>query len=157
VLAIAAYAVAATLDLMDLQLVAPDEFAGAWVDAGGRTVPDADPFVMSVHKGEEHCGAQRATFLFMSWPPGTKINAGVPVGGPKVRQYVRDPEGVVSAKLSGSFDDSASLPEDAHPVGFQRGEWRLFISPAEADRFIFLVGPENTERWPRATPPIGCA
>lgn len=126
----------------------PHPFEGDWHYPDGRVVPNNDPFVLSVYRGHEHCDWEETVFAEMSWPPGREITAPINVEGPDLRQYVRDPEGAVDDALAENFDPTATLPQDAEPTGFERGQWRIFVGETDADRFIYLVGDDATERWP---------
>lgn len=148
---VAAIGVALLVAVVVLDLVrkpTPHPFEDDWHYSDGRVVPNNDPFVLSVYRGHEHCDWEEAVFAEMSWPPGTEVNPPISVGGPDVRQFVRDPEAAVDEALADNFDPSATLPEDAEPTGFERGAWRIFVSESTADRFIYLVSDEGVERWP---------
>ena len=100
----------------------------------------------------DHCSEWAGvTFLFIGWPPGT-----VATQGDMARQYVRDPRGAVPRNLLDSFIRDATLPPDAEPTGYRYGSLEIFISPAEQDRAIYVVGPSGAERWPRSDPMTLC-
>jgi hypothetical protein len=37
------------------------------------------------------------------------------------------------------------------------GPYALWVSPSDADRHVYVQGPDGVERWPRPTDPIYCA
>ena len=109
---------------------------GVWEDAAGRRVPVTR---VRSYKGAEHCSWTRITFLL--------------VGS---RQYVRDPDGVLSSSLRGAFGRAAELPEGAEDTGWRRDGRRLWLTP-DAAYLVDLADPEDIERWPAAPERIGCA
>lgn len=134
------------------------ELEGTWTDADGNPVPDGDDptddFALTLHtlEGPDHCGWTSSTFLHVAWPLGSTSAAG------DFRQYVRDPQGVLSDHLRSS--DSVELPADAAPTGFRRGSWELWAG-SDADDALYAVNgdPEaggTWERFARAPQPILC-
>lgn len=115
----------------------------------GRSVSE---FELVTIAGPDHCGWGAATFLFIGWPPGT-----VAPDGSHSRQYIRDPHGVVYGRYRDLLERDAKLPSDATSTAYRLGAIELFVSPSDDDRWIYVVGPSNTERWPRADPMTLCA
>jgi hypothetical protein len=144
-----------------------NSIVGPWTDANGKRLPDGTsdarngfPLVIHTFNGDGHCDWESVVFLHISWPPGTVYG---PVGDDsragRFRQYVRDPNGALG-NLARHFDPNASLPRDARPTGLHRGPWELWISPAEAERAVYLLKDGQVERWPRPRSgrlPILCA
>ena len=130
----------------------PEPFAGRWMYENGQPVPRGsnEPLVFWLYQGHEHCGWESATFAVMSWPPGSKVGPPVPVEGPDVRQFVRDPEGVVSDTLARLLQTDADLPPEARSLSMHRGEWEVHLDQSRDD-FLYLVSPTSTERWPSVT------
>lgn len=123
---------------------------GPWEDAQGRRLPDGvpggEPLVLHVLAGAEHCGWQSAVFLHVAWPIGKPTQTAA-----RTRQYIRDTEGVVDRDLATEFEPDIVLPKDARSTGFHRGEWELWISASQVDRYVYLVNGNTVERWPSST------
>jgi hypothetical protein len=101
------------------------------------THPSAGTLV--AYAGEEHCGWQSATVLRLD----------------DNRQYVRDPEGVVSKQwLASVYDPRATLPADATKTGYTYDRQQLWLSIDESAAFI--VDGTTTEQWPRTLRGWGC-
>jgi hypothetical protein len=49
-----------------------------------------------------------------------------------------------------------ALPDAAVDSGLHREGWAIWTAPDD-ETAIYLVGPDHTERWPRARTNIGCA
>jgi hypothetical protein len=101
--------------------------------------------------GPDHCGWESATFLIIGWPPGTFAPTAA-----QARQYVRDPRGVIRFPHAQPFERDVTLPSDARTTGFRLGAIELYVSPSDLDRWIYVVGPTSTERWPRSDPMTFC-
>jgi len=72
------------------------------------------------------------------------------------RLFVRDPNGVSTPENAKGFDPHASLPPGAEDTGLRQGGSALWMIPQEA-QFIWIVGSEGVERWPRERSQIACA
>jgi hypothetical protein len=134
----------------------PSPYAGSWQDRTGRPVPDGAKgrLVMVSYDGPRHCDWESVTFLQLAWPPGRVAPS---EGARGVRQYLRDPNGVLAGfSVPGGFG-RAALPADARDTGYRHGAYQLWVSRSDADRFVYVVGPGGVERWPRATQLIACA
>lgn len=124
---------------------APDSpFLAPWEDDDGPLGRE----VLELYRGEDHCDWAAAVFLRVAWPSGT---AGV-------HQFVRDPEGVVSAELSAGFDGDAALPAGAVLTGYRNESGvQLWLPPGDEPQQAHLVTSSgDVETWPRADPPIAC-
>jgi hypothetical protein len=138
---------------------------GDWTAPDGSIAPNGTGgdghLVMHSYEGAEHCGWTSATFLSLGWPVGTES-----ANWNGARQYVRDPQGIFSSSVAGSFDGDATLPDDAANTGYHRGDWQLWIAPSDADRVVYLMNADPTaqtdpaapvvERWARAVDVIAC-
>jgi hypothetical protein len=103
-----------------------------------------------MHRGTEHCDWEAATFLVVGWPPGHQARGG------NLRQYVRDPEGVLRSDHATQLVLDAELPADAAPTGFHDAAGIELWVAADGST-AYLVGDEGSvEAWPRAEPVIGC-
>jgi hypothetical protein len=126
----------------------PSEW-GALVDLGPdtRVWAHADTgAVVTDIAGPSHCGWESARLLHLTHADGTLD-----------RQYVRDPLGVLPAgSLLGRYEEGVEPPPDAFDSGY-RAEGGLQIWFTESDTALYVIGPDGTERWPRADEPIGCA
>lgn len=140
------------------QAVDPADLAIAWTDAEGRELPDGlgepDPnLVINTIKGPEHCGWEDAVIMHLSMPLGA-----VTKSSSETRQYVRDPEGVLSRpELTAAFDFTATLPDDAEATGMRNGDVELWVAPSSFDKEVYVGRDGRFEAWPRATELIGCA
>ena len=115
----------------------------------GRVVSQ---FELVTIAGPGHCGWESATFIFIGWPPGT-----VAPDSSRSRQYIRDPHGVVHGPFRDLLERDVKLPGDAGSTGYRLGAIELFVSPSDEDLWIYVVGPSNVERWPRADPMVLCS
>ena len=118
----------------------------AWQVGLGRSAswPEID-----ASAGPEHCGWDTATFLTMRWPPG---NAS-PVA--PSHQYIRDVSGrMVGVHLLGTWAHNSHLPRDAAPL-YRYGTLTLYVA-SDSDRYVYIVAPGDSERWPRSDPPTMC-
>lgn len=102
--------------------------------------------------GPDHCGWGSATFLLIGWPPGTFAATAA-----RARQYIRDPHGVIQVPDREPLQRDVKLPADARATGYRLGAIELYLSPSDEDRWIYVVGPSNVERWPRGDPMVLCA
>lgn len=101
--------------------------------------------------GPGHCGWETATLLTIGWPPSR-----VSSDSSQARQYIRDPKGDVRPEFRDLLGRGVELPSDARPTGHTLGSIRLFLSPTDQDRWIYLVSPHDLERWPRSDPMTLC-
>jgi hypothetical protein len=135
---------------------------GVWSDADGTPLPDGTDastdfgLVMQVTEGPDHCGWTSVTFMNLGWPLGTQTE---PPGD--FRQYVRDPDGVLSTSVRTPFGSDDELPADVAPSGFGRGDWELWTAPSDVADAVYVVNGDpraggTWERWPRAVDIIGC-
>jgi len=155
----AASVLAGCAQLAQLERRTPSPYAGTWQDRAGREAPDGHPsgegFVLLSYDGSRHCDAQSVTFLAVAWPPGRVASS---IDARTVRQYVRDPHRAYrQVPFRGEFAQDVSLPPDARATGYHHGPYALWVSPADADRHVYIQGPDGMERWPRPTDPIYCA
>jgi len=114
-----------------------------WTREGRSVTPEE----LGTIAGPGHCGWQSATFLHIGWPVGTRSTTSA-----QMRQYIRDPHGVVGATLRDRLELRAKLPTDAHATGYTYGSIQIFVSASDQDEAIYVVGPTATERWPRSDP-----
>ena len=101
--------------------------------------------------GPGHCGWESATFLTIGWPLGT-----LSASSAQARQYIRDPRGVTPGSLRGRLDLNAKLPGDARATGYTYNSVQIYLSAADQDEAIYIVGSGATERWPRSEPMTLC-
>jgi len=114
-----------------------------WTREGRSVTPEE----LGTIAGPGHCGWQSATFLHIGWPVGTHSTTSA-----QIRQYIRDPHGVVGATLRDRLELRAKLPTDARATGYTYGSIQIFVSASDQDEAIYVVGPTATERWPRSDP-----
>ncbi len=132
---------------------------GDWTAPDGSTAPNGidgdERLVMHSYQGAEHCGldVRHAPLARLAGRHGDR-------NGDRARQYVRDPQGIFSSSIAGSFDGDATLPDDAADTGYHRGDWQLWVAPSDADRAVYLVNADPAshvvERWARAVDVIAC-
>ena len=129
----------------------PPDFPGyQWTYNGGAVDTTHD---MNTIAGPAHCGWESATMMHLPWPLG--IN---PTSGAGLRQYVRDPKGVIPPRnLHGRLGLHATLPRDAFPTGYEYGPLKVYLSSSEQDEAVYVVGPGAVERWLRSDPMTLCA
>ena len=78
---------------------------------------------------------------------------------PNMRQYIRNPgpDSVSQQGVPETYVPDASLPPDAFDTGLHRGDWYLWISPSQADKYIYVVNGDRAERWTRSHGDTACA
>ena len=127
----------------------PPQYPGHAWQRNGHEVPPSEVVAAA---GPEHCGWQSATFLTIGWPLGTQ-----PGTAEHARQYIRDPNGVVSQDLHARLGFHATLPADAQPTGYWYGAVQLYTSASNVDQSVYLVAGHDVERWPRSNPMTLCS
>lgn len=88
-------------------------------------------------QGDAHCDWQTVTFLHLDG-----------------RQYLRDPQHLLSVSTVQPYDDDAQLPADASDTGFRRGSDELWL--ADDGTAAYLVTDRGVEAWPSTTGMVGC-
>ena len=125
----------------------PPQWPGPAWRHGNRT---ASWPVLDASAGPAHCGWETFTFFTMNWPLGN----GAPDAA--VRQYIRDPfERMGGASLRGTWAHNPDLPGDVTDTGYHYGLLTLYLG-SDADRYVYIVAPDDSERWPRNDPPAAC-
>lgn len=126
----------------------PPAWPGPAWKHGNRTAswPELD-----ASAGPPHCGLQSLTFFTLGWPLGN-ASPGTPQ-----RQYIRDPLGrLVGGHLLGTWAHNPTLPGDARNTGYHYGAVSLYLASSDAERYVYVVAPSDSERWPRSDPPVEC-
>jgi hypothetical protein len=126
----------------------PDYPGYVWTRDGHAVTPEEFGTIAA----PRHCDWQSATFLFTAWPPGTPTTS-----SDRIRQYVRDPKGVIARVFKDRLVLHATLPKDARPTGYAYQSIQVFTSPTDQDDAIYVVGPTAVERWPRSDPLTLCS
>lgn len=135
-----------------------------WLDAAGRPAADR----VSEFWGASHCGWQDVRFLALTRDGETATYARDPRGtfpresylsGAALRAAGLDPgrpqlpDDLRRAVRKGAgtlvLDLDADLPPDAQPTGYRRGVREIWTSPSDGGDYVYVVGPEGAERWPR--------
>jgi len=137
-----------TGDLSAVFDTTPDYPGYPWTRDGHKVTPEE----FGTIAGPSHCGWQRATFLFIGWPPGSGTTS-----SDQVRQYIRDPKGAIQGPFKDRLILHASLPKDSRATGYTYQSIQAFTSPSDDDEAIYVVGPTAVERWPRSAPLTLCA
>jgi hypothetical protein len=127
----------------------PPQYPGYAWERNGHEVPPAEIVAAA---GPDHCGWQSATFLTIGWPLGTR-----PETAENARQYIRDPNGVVSQALHAHLGFHATLPADAQPTGYRYRAVQMYTSASDVDQSVYLVAGDDVERWPRSDPMTLCS
>jgi hypothetical protein len=110
-----------------------------WTGRDGHRVPTT---TLSSFAGAEHCDWQSAHFLDLG-------------RGKDLRQYVRDPDGVLDRDgLTAGYDGKAKLPGDARDTGYRLGDRELWLTPDRSTAYVRT--PDGVEAWPRAKQFIAC-
>lgn len=118
----------------------------AWTRQGRPTKPGE---INSV-AGPRHCDWHSAVILHLGWPPGTAAQTSA-----SVRQYIRDPRGVIDFAVRDKLATGVDLPRDARDTGYRSGDLQLWLAPSDPDAAYLRAG-DDVERWPRAQPVVAC-
>ncbi|MDT7572208.1 MAG: hypothetical protein QOE05_2382 [Actinomycetota bacterium] len=105
----------------------------------GEPVPPQD---LSLAQGPSHCQWEGALFLGGAVLPAGKAG----------REWTRDPEGVLThyPRSKQEFQAHATLPDDAAPTGYTRGDVELWLAPSDEGAYVYLVNARDrtdVERW----------
>ena len=102
--------------------------------------------------GPAHCEMQSMTMLHVGWPLGTRADSSA-----GARQYIRDPrDQLQNPYLQGTWVRNPPAPFDLADTGFRFGVLKLYVAPSDQDRYVYLVTPVDSERWPRSDPMTLC-
>jgi hypothetical protein len=125
----------------------PQPFPGPTWTRDGQPVDGRE---LNSIAGPDHCDWQSAVIMHLGWPLGTVSQSAV-----EIRQFIRDPDGVIDPRLRDRLARHVTLPADARDTGYRQQELELWLSPSEPD-VAYLRASEDVERWPRAEPVIAC-
>jgi hypothetical protein len=105
----------------------------------GETVAARD---LSLAQGPSHCHWERALFLGGAVLPAGKAG----------NEWTRDPEGVLThyPRAKQEFQAHATLPDDAAPTGYTRGDVELWLAASDDGAYVYLVNAgdrSDVERW----------
>ena len=101
--------------------------------------------------GPSQCGWQALTFFTLGWPLGNPS----PIG--PWHQYIRDPFAHLGgAHELGTWAHNPNLPADALDTGYHYATVRLYLAGSDQDRYVYIVAPGDSERWPRSDPVTEC-
>ena len=131
-----------------------------WFGPDGSVLPTEEE-IMNVITGPDHCEWQSAAMLHTTWPLGT-----APEKGSSRLQYIRDPKGVMDARLAKLFQQDVSLPGGTRYTGYRTDFMELWVrtyhrgmpvakTSRPPDR-IYLLFADRVESWPRAKDMIAC-
>ncbi len=112
---------------------------------GGRAVQRTQ---ISSVAGASRCGWLSAVLL-------TVAGDGRPG---QVRQYVRDPNAVISQSLSRRWQRRTRLPAAARPTGYvTTGSIELWLTPDRSVAYLVpSINHNDSESWPESVPPVSC-
>jgi hypothetical protein len=101
--------------------------------------------------GSDHCGWQSVVMMHLGWPLGTVAESSA-----EVRQFIRDPDGVIVGwGIRDKLRVAVDLPDDARDTGYRNDDLELWLVPSDPDAAYLRVA-DDVERWPRADPAVGC-
>jgi hypothetical protein len=126
----------------------PRPFPGPTWTRSGRPVDGRE---LNSIAGPEHCRWERAVLMHLGWPLGT-----VSRDATEIRQFVRDPDGVVDERLRDRLATGIDLPADARDTGYRNGGLQVWLSPSRPDTAYLRAG-DDVEGWPRADRVLACA
>lgn len=126
----------------------PSPYPGPTWTKDGRAVDGQE---LNSIAGPDHCDWQSAVIMHLGWPLGTVSRSSA-----EVRQFIRDPDGVIDPSLRNRLAIAIDLAADATDTGYRNGDLELWLSPSTPDAAYLRVG-DDVERWPRADPVIACA
>lgn len=119
----------------------------AWESADGTAAPASAIYTGA---GERHCDQQSATFLGLG--RASEVEG---IDSDHYAEYVRDPEGLFTAEVVGSYLPAVDQPVGATDTGFTNGKATLWIDPADTSA-VFMNVDDHFERWPRFNVAMGC-
>ena len=119
----------------------------SWESADGEAVPASAIYTGA---GERHCDQQSATFLGLG--RASEIEG---IDPDHYAEYVRDPEGLFTAEVIGSYQSTVDQPVGAADTGYTNGKAKLWIDPDDTSA-IFMEVDDHFERWPRFNVAMGC-
>ena len=139
---------------------APGYLTAAWTGPDGRPAERGQgrnrSFEVATYRGADHCSWESAVFLDVAWPIGETVTV---TGPTEVRQYVRDPDGVLAPgfRPAGSYDPDTRLPDSARDTGYHTDRLHLWVDATSTDA-VYLVDDvtRRVERWPRAVTRVAC-
>lgn len=123
----------------------PQPFPGPTWTRYGEPVDDQ---INSI-AGPDHCKWQSAVMMHLGWPLGTVSQTAL-----QSRQFIRDPEGVISVDLQGQLR-AGPLPADAEDTGYRLDGLELWLSASDPNG-AYLRSGTDVERWPLADPFFAC-
>jgi hypothetical protein len=128
----------------------PPSWPGYAWERNGATVGTRE---LATAAGPQHCQMQSITMLTLGWPPGTRSHTAA-----EARQYIRDPRGALHlTDLRGTWMRNPPTPSDLTDSGYRYGVLKLFFAPSDQDRYVYLIAPADSERWPRSDPMTLCS
>lgn len=72
-----------------------------------------------------------------------------------LRRIQRDPEGLFTAEVIGSYQSTVDQPVGAADTSYTNGKAKLWIDPDDTSA-IFMEVDDHFERWPRFNVAMGC-
>lgn len=131
------------------QTTADDLVDARWTGPDGEPVPSE---VLNVLRGPQHCDWESSVLLHVGWPLGTAADTAA-----DIRQYVRDPKGVLPDVVMGSFGADVQVPAGASATGYEADGVELWLGESGGEEAMYVVFEEHAERWPRTAEVIACA
>ncbi len=125
----------------------PQAYPGSAWAKDGRAVTGRE---LNSIAGPDHCGWESAAIMHLGWPLGTVSDTSA-----QIRQFIRDPGGVIGPSFREKLVLQASLPADATATGYRQGDLELWLSPSNDDTAYLRVG-NDVEQWPRAVEIVAC-
>lgn len=106
-----------------------------WTDGDGNRVPTS---TITSFPGPDHCGWQSVTFLHL-----------------EDRQYLRDPQNLLTDETVRPYDGDARLPADAIDTGYRNDNHELWLTTDSS--IAYIVTDTAVEAWPSTTRSVACA
>ncbi|GAA1827581.1 hypothetical protein GCM10009682_53560 [Luedemannella flava] len=125
----------------------PKEFPGPTWTKKGKSVDNNE---LNSIAGSDHCGWESAVMMHLGWPLGTVAKTSA-----TMRQFIRDPGGVITDRFQPGLKLHVSMPPDGKDTGYRNGDLELWLAPSDPDGAYLRVD-SDVERWPIANPVVAC-
>ncbi|SOE51208.1 hypothetical protein SAMN05446589_0352 [Streptomyces sp. OV198] len=129
----------ASCDPAELPASFTDNRFEIWTDRDGRRLPTT---TVSSSTGPEHCDWKSVHFLALG-------------GREDVRQYARDPRGVLGSELlTAAYKGDVRMPAVAHDTGYRFHDWALWLTDDKAMAYVRTN--HGVEAWPATKERVAC-
>ncbi|MFF2930193.1 hypothetical protein [Streptomyces mirabilis] len=129
----------ASCDPAELPASFTDNRFEIWTGRDGRRLPTT---TVSSSTGPEHCDWASVHFLALG-------------GREDVRQYARDPRGVLGSHLlTAAYKGDVRMPAGAHDTGYRFHDWALWLTDDKATAYVHTN--HGVEAWPATKERVAC-